>query len=148
MPGESEFSVAELMRTLNRIDTTNRDAFGRIEARLDKLLPLEVFQLYQETTRRELTEIHSDMADLQAASAKRAAELEAGSKERNAQVNNRLEVLETKHDNDVASLRHRMEQAEAAARADKNDKAKLYITAALGVVASIVIAIVSKGLGV
>lgn len=148
MPGEAEFSLPELMRTLNRIESSNRDAFGRIETRLDKLLPLEVFNLYQETTRRELTEIHADLADMQANSAKRAAELEAGSKERNVQVNNRIEALETKHDADVAALRARMDQAEASSKADKNEKAKLYITAALGVVASIVIAIVGKGLGV
>lgn len=148
MPGESEFSLPELMRTLNRIESSNRDAFGRIETRLDKLLPLEVFNLYQETTRRELTEIHTDLADMQASSAKRAAELEAGSKERNVQVNNRLEALEIKHDADIAALRKRADEAEAASRGEKNEKAKMYITAALGVVASIVIALVSKGIGV
>lgn len=147
MPGEAEFSLPELMRTLNRIESSNRDAFTRIETRLEKLLPLEVFNLYQETTRRELTEIHADMADMQANSARRAAELEAGSKERNVQVNNRIETLELKHDTDVAALRGRIEQTEAATAATKNEKAKLYITAAIGVVASIVIAIVSKGLG-
>lgn len=147
MPGEAEFSLPELMRTLNRIESSNRDAFTRIETRLEKLLPLEVFNLYQETTRRELTEIHADMADMQANSARRAAELEAGSKERNVQVNNRIETLEVKHDTDVAALRGRIEQTEAATAATKNEKAKLYITAAIGVVASIVIAIVSKGLG-
>lgn len=147
MPGETEFSLPELMRTLDRIESTNRDAFSRIEGRLEKALTLEVFNLYQETTRRELTEIHADLAEMQANSARRAAELEAGSKERNVQVNNRIEVLEAKHDTDVASLRGRIEQTEAATAATKNEKAKLYITAAIGVVASIVIAIVSKGLG-
>lgn len=155
---ESELSNAELMRTLRRIEESNKEAFARvelsnkeafarIESRLDKALTLEVFTLYQEGQRREMTEVHTDLADMQANSARRAAELEAGSKERNVQVNNRIETLELKHDTDVAALRGRIEQTEAATAATKNEKAKLYITAAIGVVASIVIAIVSKGLG-
>lgn len=147
MPGETEFSLPELMRTLNRIESSNRDAFTRIETRLEKALTLEVFNLYQETTRRELTEIHQDMADIQATSAKRGAELEAGSKERNVQVNNRIEVLETKHDTDVAALRGRLDEAEKLNSSRKDATAKMWITWGLGIAAAILIPIVLRGAG-
>lgn len=147
MPGESEFSSPELMRTLNRIESSNRDAFNRIETRLDKLLPLEVFNLYQETTRRELTEIHQDLADMQANSAKRAAELEAGSKERNAQVNNRIETLEAKHDTDVAAIRVRLDENEKANASRKDATAKMWITWGLGIAAAILVPLLLRGAG-
>jgi hypothetical protein len=147
MPGEAEFSLPELMRTLNRIESSNRDAFGRIETRLDKLLPLEVFNLYQETTRRELTEIHQDLADMQANAAKRAAELEAGSKERNVQVNNRIETLETKHDVDVAAIRVRLDETEKANASRKDATAKMWITWGLGIAAAILVPLLLRGAG-
>jgi len=147
MPGETEFSLPELMRTLNRIESSNRDAFTRIETRLEKALTLEVFNLYQETTRRELTEIHQDMADIQANSAKRGAELEAGSKERNVQVNNRIEVLETKHDLDVSTLRGRLDEAEKLNANRKDATAKMWITWGLGIAAAILIPIILRGAG-
>lgn len=147
MPGETEFSLPELMRTLNRIESSNRDAFTRIETRLEKALTLEVFNLYQETTRRELTEIHQDMADIQANSAKRGAELEAGSKERNVQVNTRIEVLEAKHDTDVSALRTRLDEAEKLNASRKDATAKMWITWGLGIAAAILIPIILRGAG-
>lgn len=147
MPGESEFSLPELMRTLNRIESSTRESFARIESRLDKSLTLEVFNLYQETTRRELTEIHTDLADIQANTAKRGAELEAGSKERNVQVNNRIEMLETKHDADVSALRGRLDEAEKSTAARKDATAKMWITWGLGIAAAILIPIILRGAG-
>lgn len=147
MPGETEFSLPELMRTLNRIESSNKEAFARIESRLDKALTLEVFNLYQETTRREMTEIHSDLADMQAASATRAAELEAGSKERNTQVNVRITALEAKHDLDTASLQKRLKEAEDAAANRKDATVKMWLTWGLGIAAAIVVPLLLRGVG-
>ncbi len=147
MPGDAEFSLPELMRTLNRIESSNRDAFTRIETRLEKALTLEVFNLYQETTRRELTEIHQDLADMQAESAKRAAELEAGSKERNVQVNTRIQLLETKHDTDVEAVRSRLDEAERVNADRKDASAKMWITWGLGIAAAILVPIMLRGFG-
>ncbi len=147
MPGDAEFSLPELMRTLNRIESSNRDAFTRIETRLEKALTLEVFNLYQETTRRELTEIHQDLADMQAESAKRAAELEAGSKERNVQVNTRLQLLESKHDTDVEAVRARLDEAERVNGDRKDATAKMWITWGLGIAAAILVPIMLRGFG-
>jgi hypothetical protein len=155
---DQELSVPELMRTLNRIEQANKDAFSRIEAanreaftriesRLDKALTLEVFTLYQEGQRREMTEIHTDLADIQAAGATRAAELEAGSKERNMQVNNRLTTLESKHDTDFDALRKRMEEAEAASAGRKDATAKMWITWGLGIAAAILVPLLLRGAG-
>jgi transcriptional regulator of heat shock response len=147
MPGEAEFSLPELMRTLNRIESSTRESLLRIESRLDKSLTLEVFNLYQETTRRELTEIHQDLADMQANSAKRAAELEAGSKERNVQVNTRIGSLESKHDMDVEAIRTRLDEAEKVNANRKDATAKMWITWGLGIAAAIFIPIILKGIG-
>ncbi|MDR6172664.1 hypothetical protein [Curtobacterium sp. SORGH_AS_0776] len=155
---DQELSIPELMRTLNRIERANQDAFARIESsnkeafariesRLDKALTLEVFTLYQEGQRREMTEIHTDLADMQAASATRAAELEAGSKERNTQVNNRIGVLETKHDQDVDGLRKRLDEAEKANANRKDATAKMWITWGLGIAAAVFVPILLRGVG-
>jgi hypothetical protein len=147
MPGETEFSLPELMRTLNRIESSNKEAFARIESRLDKALTLEVFNLYQEQTRREMTEIHTDLADMQAAAATRAAELEAGSKERNTQVNVRLTALESKHDGDVQALQTRLTDAESASASRKDATVKMWLTWGLGIAAAIVVPLLLRGVG-
>jgi hypothetical protein len=155
---DQELSIPELMRTLNRIELANKDAFARIESsnkeafariesRLDKALTLEVFTLYQEGQRREMTEIHTDLADMQASNATRAAELEAGSKERNTQVNNRLGVLETKHDQDIDAVRRRLDEAEKANASRKDATAKMWITWGLGIAAAVLVPLIMRGVG-
>jgi hypothetical protein len=155
---DQELSVPELMRTLNRIEQANKDAFSRIEAanreaftriesRLDKALTLEVFTLYQEGQRREMTEVHTDLSDIRADSAKRAAELDAKSKERNVQINNRLSTAETKHEIDVDALRKRLDDAEATNAGRKDDRAKMWITWGLSIAAAIIIPLLLRGAG-
>lgn len=155
---DSDLSMPEIMRTLRRIEDQNKDAFARIESsnkeafariesRLDKALTLEVFTLYQEGQRREMTEVHNDIAEMQANSARRAAELEAGSKERNVQVNNRIGTLETKHDQDVEALRTRLTEAEQINANRKDATVKMWLTWGLGIAAAIVVPLILRGVG-
>jgi hypothetical protein len=155
---DQELSNQELMRTLNRIEQANKDAFSRIEAanreaftriesRLDKALTLEVFTLYQEGQRREMTEVHTDLSDIRADSATRAAELDAKSKERNVQINNRLSNAESKHETDVDALRKRMDEAESANAGRKDATAKMWITWGLGIAAAIIVPLLLRGAG-